>query len=494
MSIEQVNNYKDIIKQPLNIPLFYNQQMSIKSMEKLELDQHVAQNDGWFKETRLGVNADACGSGKSLTVIGLIARDRMEWDLETPFVSEAVTSKCSNLLKYRKVNRYIKIPVNLILVHDMIIKQWENECLKSELNFTTVRVDRDLKAISAEKYDIVFVTPNMYNKLVSSYKNYAWKRFIFDQPCSIKVSNMKPVYAGFTWFLTPYYTKIITKHKNCPKNSFIRNIIDDDSDIFNGIIIQNSGEPEGREPEGREPDEVNHMAQIKLTQVKYVSNVTNRLNSSTVKTMINNNDFDSIAQVLNCKISNVAIKNNCCNICLDVVINPIIEPSCQQAFCSKCILQWLNVKLSCPLCRSSVKPENLIYVKNPKNMTPIQQTQTKLDAILSIVSNSTKCIIYSSNDNLYQEIISHLHSNSILSKEIKGNYKSKTNVIEAYTKGSLNVILFNTMFLSIGVNLQETTDLIICDGVDKNVTHQLTNKITRTGQQNYLNIHQLSEL
>jgi hypothetical protein len=113
MSIEQVNNYKDIIKQPLNIPLFYNQQMSIKSMEKLELDQHVAQNDGWFKETRLGVNADACGSGKSLTVIGLIARDRMEWDLETPFVSEAVTSKCSNLLKYRKVNRYINGKMNV---------------------------------------------------------------------------------------------------------------------------------------------------------------------------------------------------------------------------------------------------------------------------------------------------------------------------------------------------------------------------------------------
>ncbi len=54
--------------------------------------------------------------------------------------------------------------------------------------------------------------------------------------------------------------------------------------------------------------------------------------------------------------------NGNCNICFDKIQNPVMELSCHNIFCTKCLLTWLSNKQTCPLCRVNVDISKLIYI------------------------------------------------------------------------------------------------------------------------------------
>ena len=88
--------------QKLNIKLFPHQLAIIYKMEKLEQEQ-IVENGEIIKETRLGINADATGCGKTYSMIGLIVRDKMKWDLNIPFILENVISEAGGIVKKRTI-------------------------------------------------------------------------------------------------------------------------------------------------------------------------------------------------------------------------------------------------------------------------------------------------------------------------------------------------------------------------------------------------------
>ena len=97
-------NYEDIpiVTHPDNmkITLFRHQLASIYKMERLEQEQLVEYNN-YVKETKLGINADIAGYGKTYSMIGLIIRDKMEWDVTIPFVFEKISTESNGLIKKR---------------------------------------------------------------------------------------------------------------------------------------------------------------------------------------------------------------------------------------------------------------------------------------------------------------------------------------------------------------------------------------------------------
>ena len=125
-----MNNYDNISlsAQPenLKVNLFKHQLASIYQMETMEREK-VVHYDNRDKETKIGFNADTTGYGKTLSMIGLIARDKMEWDLDIPFVKEIINQESAGLILSRRVERYDKLPTTLILVPTSIVSQWEKE-------------------------------------------------------------------------------------------------------------------------------------------------------------------------------------------------------------------------------------------------------------------------------------------------------------------------------------------------------------------------------
>jgi hypothetical protein len=67
-------------------------------MEKLENDNIIIK-EGYTKNTKIGINADISGFGKTLSMLGLIARDKMNWDIELPYVFETIISEAKSRIK-----------------------------------------------------------------------------------------------------------------------------------------------------------------------------------------------------------------------------------------------------------------------------------------------------------------------------------------------------------------------------------------------------------
>ena len=213
------------ISQPkeLNISLYQHQLASIYKMEIVEKDKQVKEyND--IIDTNIGINADKTGYGKTLAMVTLVYRDQMEWDTEIPYEQTYVTTYANGRIKRTSIVEHTKINSTLVLANQSIINQWYEECKKTPLSVIKIVSRKIVDLTNVENYDIVLVSPTMYNRLVSKYNGFAWKRFIFDEPGHLKVPSMSNINAGFIWLVTATPNAIISKHKSC-HNSFMSQLI-----------------------------------------------------------------------------------------------------------------------------------------------------------------------------------------------------------------------------------------------------------------------------
>ena len=92
--------------------LFDHQLTAIHLLEDREENQDRILCDDTKMKSNVGVFSDPTGYGKTLSVVGLIERDRMEWNLDTPHLSEYINeyNQSSNSSFYiRETRRYKKI-------------------------------------------------------------------------------------------------------------------------------------------------------------------------------------------------------------------------------------------------------------------------------------------------------------------------------------------------------------------------------------------------
>ncbi len=82
-----------------------------------------------------------------------------------------------------------------------------------------------------------------------------------------------------------------------------------------------------------------------------------------------------------------------CAICTLVLENPV-QSDCEHIFCSKCINEWLDSDLSCPVERKILQPENLKpvprYFRNMMDKLEIKCIYGKRISEIFIYCNSQK--------------------------------------------------------------------------------------------------------
>jgi SNF2 family DNA or RNA helicase len=540
------------VQQPRNLTvnLYQHQLISIYNMEKLERTK-IIEKDNFITETSIGINADPTGYGKTLSMIGLITRDKMEWDTDTPFIFENITSVAGGRIKKHQIKRYDKINTTLILVSQSIIGQWEEEFKKTDLKVKIVTSRKIVDDAIPGDYDVILVTPTMYNKLILTHSSCAWKRFIFDEPGHLKIPAMKEIQAGFYWFVTATPNSIMIQHRNC-KTSFMKNIIGggwlDFETQFSGMIMRNSIEC------------VRQSFEMPATTYYYyecfqpIYNIVNGFISTNIVKMIEAGNIEGAIESLggnktknivelvrrrkqeeleeiNSKIRIYTIRcddqrisewNNRkthiesqieeienrfqniltipCHICLEPLDDPVLEPGCQNIFCGKCLLKWLQKNNSCPLCRSNVNREGLVYIDKGVNsssgshvVSKINRGCTKLETIINIIKNKPfgKFLIFSSYDSTFVPICNTLHDNNILFSEVRGGCASRQKSILSFKDGKTSVIFLNSNFNGAGINLQEATDVILYHEMNENIQNQILGRANRIGRVGELQVHYL---
>ena len=538
-----------MIEQPsdLKVSLFPHQLATVYRMERLERDKFV-KHDNYKTYTDIGICADMTGYGKTISVVALILRDRMEWNVEHDYVRDSVRTFSDQHVKQFESIAYLKNNTTLVLAGSSVIHQWEREFAKTNLDCITVINSRTANSVQIIDYDVVLVTPNMFNRLWERYPKVAWKRFVYDEPTTVRIPSMKSIVAGFTWFITATPCDIYSRHRSC-KQSYMYKIVNigfehirpiitiknDDNFIRQSFqmppthhIQYNCHAPAFRAIQGLVSDRVSKLIEagniagavqalggqktnniidlVKRIKIAELEDAQSKIKRWTILNDLEKieewktRESEIIRQVNELNERFEKILDDRCSICYDNLNKPVMEPSCQNIFCGACLFTWLNRKGSCPLCRRMVNKEDLIYIEREdekeekvNDEEKKEKLPTKEETIIKIIKEKQegKFIIFSKYDESFEPIRNVLKENKIPFIEIKGIVETRTKNIERFRKGDINVAFLNSNTDSSGINMQETTDIIIYHTMGEATKNQILGRANRIGRKIPLYVHNL---
>lgn len=538
----------DQVEQPreFKVNLYPHQLRSIFMMEKMEREKEIVYPSYSIK-TSLGINADITGYGKTLSMIGLVLRNKMEWDLTKDFEIVKSYSYCNDTINKNYFYRYKKYNTTIVLTTSAIVNQWYREFLKTTLNVFKLNLKKDLN-IDPNDWDVIITTPSMYNLFMDIHQNKVWKRFIFDEPTVLKIPAMRSIKAGFTWFVTATPYDLLNRRRG---RGFLTYITSDISniDFLNTLIIKNDDvfvvqsftmpptkhlyyecySPMHKVVSGLVDSKIASMIEagnisgaIQALGGSESTNIADLVRKRTedeledikdkIKKWINRQDEEKIkywkekeVQVLN-KIKNLEsriqsmIRENC-PICYECVRDPLLEPGCQNVFCGKCLFSWLESNNSCPMCRQHIDNSKLTYlklqeikeVKEKEDEKRIEKPH-KQDLVLDIIQKSEKTsrfIIYSEYNETFQIIKETLNKAKISFIEIKGSSQARDSKLTKFRDGKVKVAFLNSRTDSAGINMQETTDIILYHSMSEAMTQQIIGRANRIGRNQPLTVHHL---
>jgi len=542
MDYPKVDQHKD-----WKIKLFDHQLTAIHRLELRERTKKII-DDNIEIETNIGIFADPTGYGKTLSVCGLLSRNKMKWDTSKSINKSLITENKgdSMFVNIKKKYSYAKIKTTLLLVNQSIIKQWESELKLLNVKYVVLDKRKLVDDVDVTKHDLVITIPTMYNRLVAKYHNIYWKRFIFDEPVNINVPRMSTIRAGYYWLITATPTQL--RNISYSSQHMIRNVFNYylEPSTTKYLIVKNDLDYVKRSYTFPETIRVEHECYQPLynmcrnhtdTETADMISAGNILGA--IRRLGGNetsNIFDLIKQRLKNKIEDlnhslsVATRQNNrnnierytgriktvekqiteirdkyterldgeCSICLSKLDKPVLITCCQNIMCGSCILQWTKSHNSCPLCRSATRPDSLIYIKNrnesPSTKHKVRRKLTKPETILEIINNNKdgKFMIFSNYSETFKNIYNVLQTNRISFKELKGQTSTRTRILSKFKEGSIKVLFLNSQSNGAGINLQEATDIILYHHLSEDLETQVIGRANRIGRKDKLYIHQLN--
>ena len=263
---------------------------------------------------------------------------------------------------------------------------------------------------------------------------------------------------------------------------------------------------------GTEDNIINLLLDKLAIQIK---NLQIRLNMTNELVYDEENDRENDKSSLRNKINEIEkkmgmikdriITSNLCVICYDNIENKTVTKCCQNSFCFTCIHIWLSKKANCPMCKSLLDGKMLYVIKNgtddiirEEEIIPENEFHEKHDKfknfkiLLEKKKNSNaKILIFSGFDYTFNQIIPILNSVNIKYDYIKGNGDQIKSVVNKYKSDKIDVLLVNTRNYGTGMNLENTTDIIMFHKFDTQLEQQVIGRAYRLGRELPLNVYYL---
>jgi SNF2 family DNA or RNA helicase len=124
----------------------------------------------------------------------------------------------------------------------------------------------------------------------------------------------------------------------------------------------------------------------------------------------------------------------------------------------------------------------------------VERLKTKEETIVEIISTSpalSKFIIFSAFEESFTLIRNVLSEHSISFVEVKGVVSSRKNKLNSYRFGDKQVLFLNSNYNGSGLNLMETTDIILYHRMSPNTISQVVGSVARIGREMEIRVHML---
>ena len=236
-----INQNSEQIDQPekIKLKLKPHQSAMIYAMNNLEQKRYLQVCDPdnvslykeWF-QTDMGCLCDKVGSGKSLTILGLIATKPNLKQRRMCFKSYGQHIRTYDIMKYN-------LPFNMIVVPHGIISQWETYISEfTNLSYHILNKRKNVNDFETKinhyiqqqnnieedfNFDILLVSSSVYNRVGELLNNIRINRLIIDEVDSIRVPGSCKISSEFLWLVTSSKELIQNPHGRSTLETFTFN-------------------------------------------------------------------------------------------------------------------------------------------------------------------------------------------------------------------------------------------------------------------------------
>jgi SNF2 family DNA or RNA helicase len=207
--------------------------------------------------------------------------------------------------------------------------------------------------------------------------------------------------------------------------------------------------------------------------------------------------FEDKLEKVKTKLSNLKEKiqredTGDCPLCYDEYKESVLTNCCNALMCVTCVGKLVTKNSKCPYCREKLDLSKMIVSTN--ETTPKKKIKTKLEVLIEILKSKPhgKFIVFSEFANTFEAIEDALLNNEIKYVEVKGTVVSRHKQIEKYKTGDVQVVFLNHKSDATGINLPETTDVILYHRLSsKAMETQILGRALRLGRTSELYVHRL---
>lgn len=190
------------------------------------------------------------------------------------------------------------------------------------------------------------------------------------------------------------------------------------------------------------------------------------------------------------------VDNSMCLICYDDVVSKTVTACCKQVYCFRCITSWLDRRDTCPYCRTNefeiVTIEEGAAPEPPAKPEPSQKT--KVETFKGLFENGlgSKIIVFSDYRKIFKAVGEVLDELGVSHIELDGgSIGAIDRDVAAYKSGSARVLMTNSSLYGCGMNLENTTDIVLMHRTKDKMYEQVVGRAQRPGRTAPLRIWRL---
>lgn len=192
------------------------------------------------------------------------------------------------------------------------------------------------------------------------------------------------------------------------------------------------------------------------------------------------------------------VDNSMCLICYDDVTSKTVTGCCKQVYCYRCITSWLERKETCPYCRTlgfeivTIEEGAAPAPKPPPKLESSQKT--KMEAFKGLFENGlgSKVIVFSDYRKIFKQVGDVLDELDISHIELDGgSIGAIDRDVAAYKTGDARVLMTNSSLYGCGMNLENTTDIVLMHRTRDKMYEQVVGRAQRPGRTAPLRIWRL---
>lgn len=540
--------------QPQNISINLKPHQLASLYRMTELDTNCGLDiDGYKIHSNIGILADLAGYGKTLTFLALIESQKDTTQKCMPINTSYFSQYHYGINISKDINRNLLSNTTLIVVPNNLINHWTTHLdTYTKLHYEIIN-KKNITKVIIQDYDIIICPATFYNPFTKEHTDIYWNRIAFDEADSINIPNTNVSNGRFLWLITatcdniPYRTnkgflKNLFKpfgHWNATINSFFQTVIIRGDDVFvknsfkliepqinyiqcltpifinairshisNHVLeLVNAGDINGAITAlGGTVDNDRNIIELVTRNIKNeITTVRSQLNTISVldisleererettrlteKLLFLQNREESLKKSIN-----EALETNC-TICYDILQQPTIIPCCNNMFCAECLIEWMKLSTTCPLCRGTFDKNKLCTIGDNNNKSLIKNDgkKPKLQTLIDIIKKnpSGKFIVFSCYMDTFIDIGRSLDNENIRYGVPTTALRTES-VLKKLKDGELSVILLNTKYNGAGIEIPIATDVIIYHQMNTASEIQAIARAQRPGRTGQLRVWKL---